>query len=73
MSADAYTLAHLKEEFDHGRGGLKIYADTAWGWQELKVAPFLRHLEKHNKIGMVYGITEIRRNGSLSLKLPPRL
>jgi hypothetical protein len=73
MSVDTYTLTHLKEEFDHGRGGLRIYADTAWGWQELKVAPFLRYVEKHNREGLVFAITEIRRNGSASLKLPRRI
>jgi hypothetical protein len=69
------TLAQLREEHDHGRGGLKIYAETAWGWSELKVAPFLKQLERDDgseDLPVVLAIMTIRRGGSATLKIPRR-
>jgi hypothetical protein len=71
-----FTLAQLREEHDNGRGGLKLYAETAWGWSELKVAPFLKQLERadgREDLPVVFTITTIRRNGSATLKIPRRV
>ena len=63
-----YTLPQLRPEVEKG---LKLYAETAWGWSELKVGAFLKALEKSRTT--IVGYTEIRKNGALSIRLPRRV
>jgi hypothetical protein len=66
-SLDKYTLDELKDEADIG---LRVEAETAWGWVELKVGKFLSAVEKRGGPVVAYG--EIRRCGGLTIKVPRR-
>jgi len=48
--------------------GLRIFTETAWGWSELKVAPFLKQLEGNNLT--VVGYVDIGKSGNLIVKIP---
>jgi hypothetical protein len=65
MKTDVYTASQLREE---SRNGLKIYVETAWGWTEVKVDPFLKQVET----GKFLAWTTIRRDGGVTLKVPCR-
>ena len=66
---EKHLISHLREEVGNG---LKIYVETAWGWSELKVGPFLRQAETAASAA-VYGFSEVRRDGSITLKIPRRI
>lgn len=67
-SLDEYRLEELKEEANNG---LRVEAETAWGWIELKVGKFLSAVEKRGGAVVAYG--DIRRCGGLTLKVPRRV
>lgn len=68
-SLSRYTIVQLRDELSGG--GLKIFAETAWGWSELKPAIFIRQLEKDGSDLIAY--TELRTGGQATLKVPRRV
>jgi hypothetical protein len=62
----SHTVAELKNELPEG---LKIFAETALGWSELKASAFVRQMEKHG-FSEVSAFCEVRKNGAITLKVP---
>lgn len=50
--------------------GLQLFAETAWGWSELKVKPFLAELKPTS---IVVAITEVTKSGRVKLMIPRRV
>ena len=65
---DLYKLSHLEEEY---KNGLRIQVETAWGWADVAVGKFLSLIKKSGTSNVV-AFTEVRRCGSLTLKVPRR-
>lgn len=69
MSADeslsVISIDELKQELPEG---LRIYAETAWGWSELKAAAFVKQVEKSG--GKVTAYCDVIKGGAISLKVP---
>ena len=72
ISDDSLHPISLTELKDEANNGLKLYAETAWGWSELKVAAFLRQAERKNYGATIIGYIEVRKCGSLTVKIPLR-
>ena len=67
-SLSKYTAAQLRSE---SRSGLKIFAETGWGWSELKVSAFVKQVDKAGSTILAY--TEVRNDGGITLKVPCRV
>ena len=63
-----HTADELKQELPEG---LRIFAETAWGWSELKAAAFVKQVERSG--GKVTAYSEVRKGGSITLKVPRRV
>lgn len=61
-----HTLKELREEI---KEGLRIQVETAWGWSDVKVIPFLKQVEK-GRGGVVIAYCDISKTGALTLKVP---
>lgn len=72
MKTDAaigiHTTDQLKQELHEG---LRIFAETAWGWSELKAAAFVKQVEESG--GKVRAYSEVRKSGAITLKVPRRV
>lgn len=65
-----HKLSELKDESTEG---LKIFVETAWGWVEVKVSPFLKAVEKRSgSSAVVVGYCDIGKVGAMILKVPRR-
>lgn len=67
-SLSTHTVKELKEELPEG---LRVFAETAWGWSELKAAAFVKQVEAQG--GRVTTYCEVRKGGGITLKVPRRL
>ena len=63
-----FTAAELKQELPEG---LKIFAETAFGWSELKASAFVKQLEESKSCVVAY--CDVRKGGSITLKVPYRV
>lgn len=65
----------LSELLEEKENGLRLYAETAWGWSSLKVAPFLRQVaaQGNGNDPIVIGYCDIRKDGGITLKIPNRV
>ena len=57
----------LKEEYRHG---LKLYAETAWGWSELNPVSFIKQIQKNKSTVLAY--VSFKKSGAAVLKIPFR-
>lgn len=67
-SLSTHTVEEMKQELPEG---LRIYAETAWGWSELKAAAFVKQVEARG--GRVTAYCEVRRGGGITIKVPRRV
>lgn len=60
----SHSLTELKEELS---AGLRLFAETAWGWVELKASAFLKQVEKRSGEGAQFilsdAITYLKEHG----------
>ena len=64
----SHTAEELKQELPEG---LRVFAETAWGWSELKAAAFIKQVEKSG--GKVTAYSEVRKGGAITIKVPRRV
>ena len=62
-----HTAEELKQELPEG---LRVFAETAWGWSELQASAFVRQLKPGAK---VTAYCEVRKSGAITLKVPRRV
>lgn len=61
-----YTAEQIKSEL---KDGLEIFVETAFGWAKVRPSQFLKLVGNRN----VYAYTELKKDGSITLKVPSRV